>query len=173
MAGQDRYLDTAPDGNRPTRVGGRHEMSAECSLTIRECGLPAAGNCRRICGHSSVGRTTPCVQLRCILRCAQDRPGGRPAEPAAPGQGVGRRFEAGCPLHRKAAFSLPLRRPLRHGNGWTVGLLVRSPPFQGGQAGFESRTVYHLRGVGIWVVLQPSKLAKRVRVSYPAPDLPL
>lgn len=28
-------------------------------------------------------------------------------------------------------------------------------------------------GVGIWVVLQPSKLAKRVRVSYPAPDLPL
>ena len=152
MAGQDRYLDTPPDGNRPTRVGGRSDMPADCSLTIRECGLPAAGNCRRICGHSSVGRTTPC-------------------------QGVGRRFEAGCPLHSEAIFvfccrhggsvcakgapdkGLPspvakserrgplgggaARSRLRYGRWkWTVGLLVRSPPFQGGQAGFESRTVY-------------------------------
>ncbi len=114
MAGQDRYLGTPPDGNRLTRVGGRREMPAECSLTIRECGLPAAGNCRRICGHSSVGRTTPC-------------------------QGVGRRFEAGCPLHRKAAYSLLLRRPLRHGNGWTVGLLVRSPPFESLRSSKHSR----------------------------------
>lgn len=154
------------------------ETPANCSLTIRECGLPAVDNRRRICGHSSVGRTTPC-------------------------QGVGRRFESGCPLHSEATFVFhcrhsgsvcakgapdqdcrprpPLGTPWASWRGdgtkaaslwkWTVGLLVRSPPFeslcsskhsrvepqaprvgsveqrstrfQGGQAGFESRTVYH------------------------------
>lgn len=42
-AGQDRYLNTPPDEAGPTWVGGLAEMPANCSLTIRECGFPAAG----------------------------------------------------------------------------------------------------------------------------------
>lgn len=78
-ADQDRYLDAPPDENQPNGVGGRQETPAHRSLTIRECALPAAGSRRRNCGHSSVGRTIPC-------------------------QGIGRRFESGCPLHDKATF---------------------------------------------------------------------